>query len=372
MASDEGRLLDTFLELVRIDSPSGEEGRVAAHIAQELTAAGMEVRFDEAAYEAESETGNLLAWLEPTVPGRTVVLSAHMDTVEPGRGIRPVVAEGVVRSGGDTILGADAKSGVAVIIESMRRLRESGDPHAGVRVVLTVREECGLKGAKELSPDDVEGDLCLVLDADGEPGGIVTAAPTHYTFAAVFRGRAAHAGVEPEKGRSALEMIGHAIAAMRLGRIDDETTANIGRVEGGTATNVVAAGGHMLGECRSLDPGKAEAMRREMDLAMVSAAREHGGTATVSWTKEYDGFRFDPADPLLALVEEACRDAGLSPRRFHTGGGSDGNVLSSKGLPTLVVACGMHQVHGTSENIAVADMEAMVRLLGAVLRRAVD
>lgn len=367
---DEARLLDTFLEAVRIDSPSGEEAEFAAWCAARLRALGCEVRFDSSAAVTGSDTGNLIAELAGNAAGTTLVFSAHLDTVEPGRGIRPVVEDGVVRSQGDTILASDDKAGVAVILETLQVICEGGRPHAPVRVLFTTREEMGLLGAKALSPADCEGDLALVLDAHGGVGGIVTAAPTHHTFRAVFHGLAAHAGVEPEKGRSALRMAAVAVSRMPLGRLDAETTANVGEMRGGRATNVVADECLVTGECRSLDPARAEEVRIEMDRVMREAAAEMGGSVDPVWTKEYDGFRFDESDPVLALVEAAVRDAGFEPSRYPTGGGSDGNVLSGKGLKTLVMACGMSEVHGTSEHIAVADMAGLTRVLLALVERA--
>lgn len=367
-----GRVLETFLEAVRIDSPTGEEARVAKWAAARLRELGGDVRVDSSGGRTGSDTGNVIAEFPAPGEARTIVLSAHMDTVEPGRGIEPVVTDGVVRSKGDTILAADDKAGIAAILETLARLREKGSRRPVVRVLLTVGEEMGLLGAKALDESSCTGDLCLVLDADGPPGGIVVSAPTHFTFKAVFTGRASHAGVEPEKGISAINMAAAAISSMHLGRVDAETTANIGRIEGGRATNVVAGSCTLTGECRSLDAAKAEAVRLEMDSAMRSAAESRGGSVAVDWTKEYDGFSFDTADPMLGLVEDACRDVGLEPRRFSTGGGSDGNVLTSKGLPTLVLSCGMSEVHSTGENVAVADIEAMVRLLLAIMERAVS
>jgi tripeptide aminopeptidase len=366
------RLLATFLDLVRIDSPTGSEAAVASYVAEALGAAGMDVMVDASAPATGSDTGNLVAVLPASAPGRTLVLSAHMDTVEPGRGIEPVMVDGVVRSAGETVLGADDKAGIAAIVESMRRLSESARPHAKVRVVVTVGEEQGLLGAKHLSAEATEGDIALVLDADGEPGGIVTAAPTHHTFTAMFLGRSAHAGVEPEKGISAIVMASHAIAGMDLGRLDAETTANIGSIGGGRATNVVAETAMVTGECRSLDPDRASAVRDAMDHAMHTAANEAGGSVTVTWHKEYDGFRFAEDDPALRFVKDACVDAGLSPRTFATGGGSDGNIFASHGTPTFVLSSGMRDVHSTGEWIAVADLEALARLLDAALARAVE
>ncbi|TLM98071.1 MAG: M20/M25/M40 family metallo-hydrolase, partial [Actinobacteria bacterium] len=228
------RLLATFLDLVRIYGPSGSEAPVAAYCARALEEAGCEVRFDDSAVVTGSDTGNLIAQLRGDAPA-TLVLSAHLDTVEPAGGVEPVVRGGVVLSAGDTILGADDKAGLAAAIECVRRLAESDGPRPNVRCVFTVQEEVGLTGAKALDPVDAQGDLCLVLDADGAPGGIVIGAPTHYTFTARFTGRAAHAGVRPEDGISAIAMAAWAIARLPIGRIDEMTTANVGTVHGGTA-----------------------------------------------------------------------------------------------------------------------------------------
>jgi tripeptide aminopeptidase len=365
------RVLETFLEAVGIDSPSGEEAEFARWCERRLQAVGCSVRFDDSASRSGSDSGNLIAELPGTADGATVVLSAHLDTVMPGRGIRPVVEDGVVRSSGDTILAADDKAGVAALLEALARVAETGMVTAPVRVLLTTGEEMGLQGAKAISPADCRGDLCLVLDAHGAVGGIVGASPTQYTFRAEFTGVPAHAGVEPEKGLSAIVMAANAISRMRLGRIDDATTANVGEIGGGTATNVVAASCVMRGECRSLDPQAAEAVRREMDEAMRGAASASGGSVRTEWTKEYEGFRFAPDDPRVALVADACGDAGLSPQVFSTGGGSDANVLSAKGLPSIVLSCGMTDVHSTAESIAVTDLESLAGLLIAVLARAV-
>jgi tripeptide aminopeptidase len=294
-----------------------------------------------------------------------------MDTVEPCEGVEPVIEDGEIRSAGDTVLGADDKAGVAVIIEVVRRLADSDGPRPPVRVVLTVAEEKGLMGAKALDPADLSGDLALVLDADGDPGGIVVAAPTHYTFAATFHGRAAHAGVEPERGRSAVVMAARAGATMPSGRLDDETTANVGTIQGGSATNVVAQTAIVTGECRSRDAERVEEVRERMQRAMEEAAETLEGRVEVAWTKEYEAFHFDEDDPLLELVEDACRDVGLEPREIKTGGGSDGNILYAKGIPTLVLASGMRSVHGVDEWMRLDDLFTLARLAEAVVRRSV-
>jgi tripeptide aminopeptidase len=365
------RVLETFLEAVRIDSPSGEEAAFAQWCAQRLREVGCSVRFDESGPVSGSDSGNLIAELAGSATGTVVVLCAHLDTVMPGRGIRPVVADGVVRSSGDTILASDDKAGIAAIIEALRLVQETRMVTAPVRMIFTTGEEMGLQGAKAISRDDCTGDVCLVLDAHGSVGGIVGAAPTQYTFRAEFTGVSAHAGVEPEKGRSALVMAAKAVCGMRLGRLDPATTANVGEIRGGTATNVVTASCVMRGECRSLDAEAAEAVRLEMDGVMRAAALDGGGTVDIDWNLEYPGFRFPPGDPGVELVAGALRSIGITPNVFDTGGGSDANVFTAKGLPSIVLACGMTDVHGTGESIAVADLVALVELIGAVLTRAV-
>lgn len=366
--SDE-RLLATLLELVRIDSPSGSERAVADWCARELRALGLEVR--EGA-PVGGECGNLVGTLAGTAPGRALTLCAHMDCVQPCEGVEPVVSGGIVRSAGDTVLGADDKAGVAAIVEALRRVRESGRPHADVRVVLTVGEEVGLRGAKELRAGDVAGDLALVFDADGEVGGVVTASPTHYTFVAQFRGRASHAGVEPEKGRSAIVMASRAVAAMRLGRLDERTTANVGTIEGGRATNVVAESTRLTGECRSLDEARVEEVRAEMDSVMREAARAGRGSVDVRWTREYSALSMAEDDLAVAMARAACGRAGVRARTYATGGGSDANIIAALGVPTLVLACGMRNVHGTGETIAVADLERCCALAEAFVDLAVE
>jgi tripeptide aminopeptidase len=364
------RLLETFLDLVRIDSPTRREADVAAYCARALSELGCEVRFDDTTDLTGSDTGNLIAMLPAVGSTRTLVLSAHMDCVEPCTGVEPVVSDdGVVTSAGETVLGADDKAGIAAILEALRRMTEEDRPHPAVLIILTVAEENGLLGAKALDPGVVNGDVCLVLDADGAPGGIVVGAPTHYTFVATFIGAASHAGVAPEEGRSAIAMASRAICAMPLGRLDAQTTANIGTISGGSATNVVPPTTTVTGECRSLNRDRVEQVHSAMDQVMREAARSGGGSVDIAWTREYDGFVTPEDSPVLALVMAACGDIDLEPSAFTTGGGSDGNVFAACGVPTVVLSCGMRAVHSTAERIAVSDLHALTDLLVAVAAR---
>ena len=362
------RLLSTFLDLVRIDSPTGFEAACAAYCAERLRSLGFAVRFDDSASQTGSDTGNLIAELTGTGSG-VLAFSAHMDCVEPCRGVVPRVADGIVVADSETVLGADDKAGLAAALEAIERLIESGQPRPTLKALFSVQEEVGLVGAKHYTAEDAACDLCLVLDAEGSPGGIVTAAPTHYTFAAEFYGRASHAGVAPERGVSAILMATDAIGRMCLGRLDDATTANVGTIRGGTATNVIAARCDMTGECRSLDRPVVEALKAEMDAALRAAADEAGGSVDIVWTLEYEGFIYPDGSPLVELVADGCRAAGVEPRTFRTGGGSDANVFAGKGIPVLALACGMKGVHGVHEQIAVDDLVALANICVAVAER---
>jgi tripeptide aminopeptidase len=365
---DNTRLLNTFLDLVRIDSPTGFEGACADYCARALRGAGCTVHFDDSANATGSDTGNLIALLPGTAPG-VLGLSAHMDCVDPCRGVEPVVADGIIISAGETVLGADDKVGLAAAIEAVRCLAESEEDRPAIKVIFTVQEEIGLHGAKHLSAEDAGCDLCLVLDAAGTPGGIVVGAPTHYTFSAEFAGKAAHAGVQPELGISAIRMAAEAICSMQLGRLDDHTTANVGSITGGGATNVIAPSCELTGECRSLDRLRVEQVREAMDAALKGAAKAHGGSVEVVWTREYEGFSATKDDKAVRLVSQACSDAAFEPELYTTGGGSDANVLSAMGVDTLALACGMGGVHSAEEYLAIVDMEALTAIVLAVARR---
>ncbi len=365
--SDE-RLLETFLDLVRIDSPPSFEAATATYCARELEAAGCRVWFDDSAEKTGSDTGNLIAELPGTVPG-VLALSAHLDVVEPCRGIEPVITDGVIHSAGHTILGADDRAGLAAAIETIRRFAENDRPHPALRAIFTVQEEIGLHGAKRLHDSDIACDLCLVLDAAGTPGGIVTGAPTQYTFIANFEGVASHAGVAPEKGISAIRMAAEATCAMQLGRLDTRTTANVGTIHGGRATNVITARCEITGECRSLDRDRVESVKAEMDAIMHSAAEKAGGSVDIVWRLEYEGFEVAEDGPEVTLVSAAMRDVGFEPKTYLTGGGSDANVLAALGIPTVALACGMIGVHGEDEQIAVADLYSLTRICEAVASR---
>ncbi len=345
---NESRLVKTFLDLVQVDSPTGHESRMAEILVKRLRELGLDVRQDE--------TGNIIATLDGE--GEPVLLSAHMDTVEPGRGIRPQVKDGIITSDGTTVLGSDDKSGIAVILEVLQRLQESGERHVPLEVVLTVSEEGGLVGAKALDTGQLRSKRGLVLDSGGPIGTIVRQAPSQDSIYFVVHGKASHAGAEPEKGINAILVASEAITQMPLGRIDEETTANIGKIAGGRATNIVPDKVEMWGEARSLSNDKLAAQTRRMTQAVESAAAKHGARAEVKITRAYETYRLADSHPWIQHLISVCEKIGVAPLLKSSGGGSDANIFNSKGIETAVVSTGMTKVHTTEEYIAIADMSA--------------
>jgi tripeptide aminopeptidase len=362
---DTQRLLDTFLKLVRIDSPSLREGDVAAWCADALRQAGCTVRFDDAAKRVGSNTGNLLASLPGTAPGK-LYFSAHMDTVNPGEGIEPVIENGIISSAGETVLGGDDKVGIAAIIELVRTLGASARPHPEVGVLLSVAEEIGLRGALAMDSSDFKGEPCFVLDAGGKPGAVIIGAPFHHAFTATFTGKAAHAGIEPEKGISAIALASKAVSGMRLGRLDEHTTANVGTISGGNANNIVPGSCIVTGEFRAMDEGRIAEVRAQLAAALDAAVSDSEGTVETNWVQEYPGFKVAEDDPLVQLVLDEARALGFDAHATFTGGGSDANFFADKGLRPLVLGTGMTNVHGLGEQLAVEDLEGLARLCIAV------
>ena len=349
-------VLPLFLELAAIPSPSGQEEAVAERVHAYLRGLGAEVETDEA--------GNLLVRLVATdgtgEGAEPVFLCAHLDTVPPTGALEPVVEDGVVRNAGGTILGADDKAAVAAILEAARLLLAEGRPHAGVELLFTTREETGLEGAFAFDVSRLRARLGVVYDYSGPVGEIVVAAPSGRTIDALFTGRPAHAGINPEDGRSAVLAAARAISDLRLGRIDGETTANVGLIQGGTALNCVPATCRVAAEARSRDERKLAELVQEMLDSFAFAATVSECEIEAAVEDKYRGYRLAPDDPALLLARTALERAGFTPRDVEVGGGADVNVFVERGLWCVNVANGMAKVHTAEEEIAVADLEAMV------------
>lgn len=356
------RLLATFLDYVQIDSESGQEREMAQRVIADLTAVGCDIYVDDTMDKTGSNTGNVYATLPGNAPGEPIVLSAHLDTVVPGVGVEPVVEEGIIRSKGDTVLGSDDKSGVSAIVEAMRVVTEQNIPHPTVQAVFTVCEETGLLGSKYLQYDKLAGKQVVALDTS-TPGTIVTRGPGQYKIEATVVGRKAHAGVAPEQGISAIQVLSEAISNMKLLRVDEETTANIGAIHADYPTNIVADRATMSAECRSRDAAKLEEQARHMEDCLRDACRKYDATLELERTKVYAAFCHDENDPFVQRVVRAMTAAGVKAQCKPTGGGSDANNMSQNGLMALVVGTGMDKVHTTAEQICVTDLEDTARMV---------
>ncbi|SHF28760.1 peptidase T-like protein [Desulfofundulus australicus DSM 11792] len=362
------RILAEFLELVQVDSVSGQERAMADLLAARLQELGLEVEEDRAGAETGGEAGNLIATLPARGPERPLLLVAHMDTVEPGRGIKPVVENGIVRSAGNTILGGDDKAGIAAILEVLRVIVEQELAHGGLEVVFTIGEEVGLLGAKHLDTGRLRSSMGYVLDSSGPAGTIVVQAPTQDKIEAVIHGRAAHAGINPEDGINAIAVAAHAVSRMQLGRIDEETTANIGVISGGKATNIVPAYCRLEGETRSLDGGKCRAQTAAMVEVLEKTAAQFHARVEITTTTLYPEFKLDESHPAVVLAKKAAERLGLVPQLIKTGGGSDANILNSRGITCVNLGIAMQKVHTTEEFIRVEDLATNARYLLEIIR----
>ena len=361
------RALDLFLELAAIPSPPGEERAVADRVTAELRSLGLDVHEDDTGPAIGSTMGSLYARLEPTVEGTPIFLCAHLDTVPPEGPIEPVVSDGVVRNAAGTILGADNKAAVASMIEGARRTLEDGRPHAGLELLFTAKEEVGLRGAYAFDHTRLDAELGYVYDQAAPIGEIVIGAPWAATLEVAFHGRSAHAGMYPEEGRSAIAAAARAIADLRLGRIDEETSANVGLIEGGTARNIIPEHCTLKAEARSHDEAKLADVVREMEEAFAFAAALTECEVETHIDRSYRGYRFRKDEPAVALAAQALERCGFTPSYARTGGGADANVFNERGIPCVTLANAMADIHTPDEHIAVADIEAMVDVTLALL-----
>ena len=366
------RLRDTLLELVQIDSLSKREGRIAERLMVELRELGAEIEIDDAGTRVGGEVGNVIAHVEGTTHAPALLLCAHMDTVEPGIGVKPIVDGDVIRTDGTTVLGGDDKSGVAIILECLRAVREHRVPHPPLEIVFTICEELGLLGAKHLDVGRVRARQGLVFDSDAA-GVVFTRAPGSNHLEIVVHGRAAHAGMAPEQGVSALQVMADAVHRMRLGRIDAETTANLGVVRGGRAVNIVPDEIVIHGEARSHDVAKLAAqcdhMRRCFDEAVT---RFPGSSVDVRIESSYAAMHVADDAPIMQLVRAAADRVGRTIESAGMGGGCDANILNQRGFEVVNLGTGMREIHTTKEWLKVSDMVGAAEVTLAVIELAAN
>jgi tripeptide aminopeptidase len=370
--AEKTRLNEVFADLCRIQSPFGHERACADAVRHELEALGLAVEEDDAAGPSGAECGNLLA----RIPGRsehTVLLCSHLDTVEPAAPVDPVVVEGHWENANAGILGADNKAAVAVMLEVARRAAVEGSP-VGIELLFTVSEENALAGAKAFDLGRLRASFGYVFDHATPIGEVIVASPTYYRVGAEFRGAAAHAGIRPEAGRSAVLAAAHAIGVMPHGRLDPQTTANVGYVHAGVpaATNVVPEHCSLLAETRSLDADRVEAVVAAMVDALHDGAAHAECDVDVVVEKLFSGYRFRPSEPAVVAAEAALRQCGYEPVRISTGGGADANAFVAGGLPCVNLANGTERNHQPDERVSVEALEGMLDVTLALLDAADD
>jgi tripeptide aminopeptidase len=364
MAQD---VLDLFLELAALPTPPGDERAAADVVLRYLRDLGLQPDEDGCGPAIGSNMGNVYARLEPTAPGTPVFFCAHLDTVPPSGPLEPVVEAGVVRNVGGTILGADDKSAAAAMLEGVRRVLAENRPHAGIELLFTPKEEVGLVGAYAFDASRLHADVGYVYDQAGPIGEIILGAPWSQAMQVTFHGRAAHSGMFPEEGRSAIAAAARAIADLRLGRVDEITTANVGTISGGTAGNIVPEWCTFVAEARCQDEDKLQDFVQEMLDAFGFAATAADVEVQTELRKSYTGYRFKQSDDVVQLAATALQRCGHEVSYALSGGGADANAFNEHGKRCLNIANGMTDIHTPNEHISVADLEAMVEVTLAIV-----
>jgi tripeptide aminopeptidase len=366
------RIIDEFIELVQIDSPTSKEGAVAKVLVEKLKELGLDVYVDDAGVKSGGETGNVIATLKGSREGKSVLFSAHMDTVSPCIGIKPIIdeANGIIKSDGTTILGSDDKGGIAAILEAIKIIKENNIDHGDIKIVFSIWEEGGMFGAKYLDYSKVNVDYAFVLDSGGSPGEIIVKAPAQDKIDVKIKGRPAHAGLAPEEGISAIMVASSAIEKMKLLRIDEETTANIGIVQGGIATNIVMPELEIVAEARSLDNSKLDVQTQHMVDTFKEAASQFGAEIEINTERMYGAFKVDENDDIVNMAKKAFSNMGVDVNVTSTGGGSDTNILNANGVKAINLGIGMKKAHTLEEYIAIEDLLNSARMVVEIIKEA--
>ena len=355
---NEKRLIESFMELVKIDSISRKERNLADFLIEKLEDLGLDVIVDQAGEKIKSNSGNIIARLKGNIKKATpIMFSAHMDTVVPGKNISPLCDGGKIVSSGKTILGADNKAAIAALLETLHILKENNIPCGDIEIVFSICEEIGLQGAKNLNISELKSQIGFVLDAGGRVGKIITTAPSQNSLKIIIHGKSAHAGANPEEGINAIQVAGFALSGMNLGRIDEETTANIGVISGGKATNIVPDKVTLKGEVRSRNEEKLEKYTEKLKKITEDTAQKFKAKAEIKVNEEFQCYNLSPDDQAVKIAIKAVKDIGLEPTLCPTGGGSDANVFNKKGLPSVVLAVGMEKAHTLEEYILIKELK---------------
>ncbi|KXZ40612.1 peptidase T-like protein [Alkalithermobacter thermoalcaliphilus JW-YL-7 = DSM 7308] len=366
------RIVNEFIELVKIDSPSSKEEKIAKVLVEKLEKLGFEVVIDDAGTKVGGQTGNVIATLKGTRPGKKILFSAHMDTVSPGEGVNPIIDEenGIIKSDETTVLGADDKGGIAAILEGIRILKEKNEDHGDIQVVFSIWEEGGLFGAKYLDYSKIDAEYAFVLDSGGSPGEIIVKGPAQDKIDVKIIGKPAHAGVAPEEGVSAIMVAARAIENMKLLRIDEDTTANIGIVKGGIATNIVMPELEIKAESRSLVDEKLDMQTKHMVETFKKAAEDSNAQVEINVERMYGAFNISEDDEIITMLKKAFENMGVKSYITSTGGGSDTNILNSNGIKAVNLGIGMKKPHTLQEYIAIEDLVKSAQMVYEIIKQA--
>ncbi|MCC8159394.1 MAG: M20/M25/M40 family metallo-hydrolase [Phascolarctobacterium sp.] len=364
------RLLNEFIELVRVPCPSKDEKAEAELLVRKLQAMGLEVKVDDAGSKIGGTTGNVWAFLPSNVQGATrLFFEAHMDSVPPTTGTKVVRRDGVLYSDGTTTLGGDDKVGIAAALEAVRTVQEQNIPHGDIQLCFTIAEEIGCLGVVNLDPADIKADLGYCLDIGGAPGIITNAAPRLFDIYFTVRGKSAHAGIEPEKGINAIMLAAKALAALpAYGRLDEETTLNVGQIEGGAATNIVAEQARFVIDMRCMDPEKLERLKDATISLIREVVEAGGGMLEVEPVEGSPAVHVAEDHAAVLLAKQAADNLQLPFELTKTGGCSDGNFLCGYGLPCILLATGMSKVHTTEEYLRECDLYDCARWVTEIIR----
>ena len=362
------RIINQFLELVKINSISKKEGEIANYLLEILKDLNLDPEVDSVGDKVEGETGNIIVKIPGDSSKPTLLLSSHMDTVTPGEDIEPIIKDDRIYSKGDTILGADDKAGITAIIESLKFIQEEEINHGNIEIVFTVGEEVGLLGSKNLDHNMLKADLGIVYDSGGEVGTIITQAPAQDKIDIKVKGKAAHAGVSPSAGINAIKVSSVALSNMNLGQIDEETTANIGVIKGGQATNIVPDLVELEGEARSRNENKLERQTRHMCDLFRRVANKYNAEVEINVDRMYPAFNLSRNNEIVDIAVKAARSVNIKPDLQSTGGGSDANIFNGLGISTINLGLGMNEVHSTNENIKINDLVNAVKYSIALIK----
>ncbi|MCI0515597.1 M20/M25/M40 family metallo-hydrolase [candidate division KSB1 bacterium] len=364
MKIKESKLLELFLETVRVDSVSLQERAVADFVRHKLQGWNIPVQEDDAATKLGGTAGNLLINLNsPGVHGTPLVLFAHLDTVRPTAEVKPVIENGIIRSNGTTILGADNRSAVALILYLISELVEHQWKHRNLEIVFTVAEELGMFGAMAFDYRRLTAKEGYLFDCSAKPGSYVAESPTAYVFQVDCKGRPAHSAVAPEKGINAISMAMEIIQQFPVGRLNRQTVANIGTIRGGTADNVVPDHVNFTGEFRSFNPQEIQRIQRELEAVCQVVGAKFNGRVEASFKPDFQGYKFEPALPVIQHLQQAMAALHLTPNPMVYSGGSDANVVNGNGIQAVNVGIGASNPHSNEEQIALADMVKGAELL---------